>query len=412
MKRCAAGMGAIALASGLAVSGAHAEVTLDKGYVGLETYYYPQDGSAAQKHGNAALIAQLELRERMGENVSAKLTPFARADAVDSHRSIFDLREAEVGYSAGRWRAAAGMRSISWSVTESVGVLPLQVADIVNQRDLAGDPAGQEKLGAAMATVSYQGEKTRIEAFALPWLRKRRFADVQAREHPFRGLIDLTDADVDYTSGAGAHRLGAAIRVERSFDSANVAFIQYRGYAPQPLVTPDFLSGRSTALYYLIDMSAVTIQAALGQWLLKTETAYFGTQQNPARFSAVPAGYWSSVSGTEYTFVNAFGGSDLGVFGEVLYDSRGRATNGTPFHQDIFFGVRWVSNDQSDSQMLCGVMRALDQRALVAQFQYQRRIGTHLQVDLTLRTFSAEQASPISAFNDDSVVFFRVRRFF
>jgi hypothetical protein len=412
MKRCAAGPGAIALVFVLTVPTVHAEVTLDKGYVGVETYYYPEDGSVVQKHGNAAVVSQLELRDRIGENVSARLTPFARADAVDSHRSIFDLREAEVGYASGPWRATAGMRSISWSVTESVGVLPLQVADIVNQRDLAGDPAGQEKLGAAMATLSYQGEKTRIEAFALPWFRKRRFPDAQAREHPFRGLIDLTHSDVDYTSGAGAHRPGAAVRIERSFDSANVAFIQYRGYAPQPLIAPDFQTGRSAELYYLIDMSAVTVQAALGQWLLKTETAYFGTQQNPARFTAVPSSYWSSVSGTEYTFVNAFGGSDLGVFAEALYDSRGRAPNGTPFHRDIFFGVRWVSNDQSDSQMLCGVMRALDQRALVAQFQYQRRIGTHLQVDLTLRTFNAERASPISAFNDDSVVFFRLRRFF
>ena len=157
---------AVGLAVGYAGPEAYAQVTLDKGYLGLETYYYPQDGSPVQKHGNAAAIGQLELRGRWGEGVSAKLTPFARVDAVDSHRSLFDAHEAEVEYAAGRWRAQLGMRMLSWSVTESVGVLPAQVVDIINQRDLAGDPAGQEKLGAAMATVSYQGDKFRLEGFA------------------------------------------------------------------------------------------------------------------------------------------------------------------------------------------------------------------------------------------------------
>ena len=403
---------AVGLAVGYAGSDAHAQVSLERGYVGLETYYYPQDGSPIQKHGNAAAIGQLELRGRWGEGLSAKLTPFARVDAVDSHRSLVDAHEAEVEYSAGRWRAQLGMRMLSWSVTESVGVLPAQVVDIINQRDLAGDPAGQEKLGTAMGTISYQGDNFRLEGFVLPWFRKRKFPDEMARENPFQGLINLTDASVQYTSGAGTHLMGAAVRAEHSSDNANVALIQYRGYAPQPLIMPNFVLGKAAELYYLIDMTGLTIQATVGRWLLKTETAYFATRENASRFAAVPAGYWSSVSGFEYTFVNAFGGADLGVFVEGLFDSRGRATNGTPFHEDVFAGVRWVPNDQSDTQILAGLMSGLDQHALVAQFQFQRRIGTHYQVDLRLRTYNAAKDSPLSAFNEDSVVFLKLRRFF
>jgi hypothetical protein len=406
---CVAG---VALAAGCAGPNVYAQVRLDRGYLGLETYYYPQDGSPVQKHGNAAVIGQLELRGHWGEGLSAKLTPFARVDAIDSHRSLFDAHEAEVEYSAGRWRAQLGMRMLSWSVTESVGVLPAQVVDIINQRDLAGDPAGQEKLGTAMATISYQGDSFRLEGFALPWFRKRKFPDETARENPFQGLVNLTDATVRYTSDSGAHRMGAAVRAEYSSDHANVALIQYQGYAPQPLIVPDFVTGRAAELYYLIDMTGLTVQATLGQWLLKTETAYFGTRENSSRFAGVPASYWSSVSGVEYTFVNAFGGTDLGLFAEGLFDSRGRATNGTPFHEDVFAGVRWVANDQSDTQILGGVMSGLDQHALVAQFQFQRRIGTHYQVDLRLRTYNAAKDSPLSAFNEDSVVFLKLRRFF
>jgi hypothetical protein len=396
----------------MAAPGARADISVEKGNVGLETYFYPEDGAATQKHGNAALISQIELHARMSEAWSAKLTPFVRLDAIDSHRNIFDAREAELDYRNGRWRAAAGMRSISWSVTESVGVLPHQVVDIINQRDLAADPTGQEKLGAAMATVSYQGEQTMVEAFVLPWFRDRRFPDMQAREHPFRSAIDVAGADVDYTSAAGQWRPGVAIRLERSFDSANVALIQYRGYAPQPLISPNFQNGKSAALYYLIDMSAFTAQATFGKWLLKSETAFFSTALNPAGFPQIPSDYWSTVSGVEYSFVNVFGGSDLGVFAEGLYDSRGHAANGTPFNKDVFVGVRWVANDQSDSDLICGVLRDLDRRALVAQLQYQRRIGTHMHFQMILRTFNAEAKSPVNAFTDDSVAFVRLRHFF
>src|SRR5204863_459050 len=100
-----------------------------------------------QKHGNAALISQLDMRAALTDAWSAKLTPFVRADAVDSERSGADLREAELDCAEGAWRYTVGMARVSWSVTESVNVIPHQVVDIVNQRDLAGDPAGQEKLG-------------------------------------------------------------------------------------------------------------------------------------------------------------------------------------------------------------------------------------------------------------------------
>lgn len=412
MDRYAILLGVVAFTALLIEHDAKADVTLDKGYVGAETYYYPKDGAAVQQHGNAAIVSQVELRARMSERWTAKLTPFARYDAVDSHRDTFDLREAEVGYSNGAWRAAAGLRSISWSVTESVGVLPHQVVDVVNQRDLAGDPSGREKMGAAMVTASYQFESTVIEAMVLPWFRERRFADRRAREHPFRAAVDLADPTVEYSSDAGAEYVGGALRVERSFDAANIAFMQYRGYAPQPLITPHASTGRSTAFYYLVDMSAFTVQATLGKWLIKSEAAYFGTSQDASRFAGVPSDYWASVSGVEYTFVNAFAGTDLGVFAEGMYDSRGDAPNGTPFHKDVFFGIRWVPNDQADSQLLCGVMSSLDEHAQVAQLQYQRRIGTSLQFELILRTFDAARTSPISAFNDDSVGFFRLRGFF
>lgn len=399
------------LTSCWAVAAFAGDTQLEKVYFGMETYYYPVNGTPPQNHGSAALTSQFELQSTLGKHWSARITPFARVDSSDSHRSIFDLREAELDYADGRWRLAAGVRRLSWSVTESVNIVPHQVVDIVNQRDLAGDPAGQEKLGAAMGMVSYQGESTLVQAYLLPWFRPRRFGSVEAREQPFRGAVDLND-EIHYVSGAEQHRPGAALRLEQSFDAVNLALIQYRGYAPQPIVEPDFATGKSTQLYYLVDMSALTVQATYGKWLLKTETAYFNTRSNPDRFTEIPGAYWATVSGIEYTFVRVFGDSDLGVIAEWMHDSRGDGPSGTPFQNDVFAGLRWAPNDQADSQFLGGIATDLDQRAAIFQLQYKRRIGEQIEAEAVGRAFRAEASNALHALEDDPVVLLRVRYFF
>jgi hypothetical protein len=394
-----------------AASASAAQASLDKGFVGMETYFYPQEGAPGQNESVSAMMSQVELHLTMGKNWSSTVTPFLRLDAVDSHRSLFDFREAELNYADGPWRYALGMRRLSWSVTESVNIVPHQLVDIMNQRDLAGHPAGQEKMGAAMGMVSWQGDSTLVQAFVLPWFRPRRFGSTEAREHPFRGTIDLND-NIDYTSAADRYRLNAALRVERSFDSADLALIQYQGYAPQPLISPDFSTGKSSQLYYLIDMSAFTLQATAGKWLFKSETAYFNTDLNPDRFTAIPDNYWATVSGIEYTFVRAFGDSDLGVIAEWMYDSRGLAPNSTPFQEDVFVGLRWVANDQADSTFLGGVAMDLEQRANIFQMQFQRRFGTHVELQIVGRAFSAEARNPLNALSDDTMLLGRLRYFF
>jgi len=385
---------------------------IDKGYVGVETYYYPNDGADIQAHGSTALIAQLDTRSVLSERWSAKLTPFVREDRVDESRRSFDLREAELDYTSGSWMFAAGMRQMSWSVTESVNVIPFQVVDIINQRNLAGDPSGQEKLGAAMLMLSYQSDRDLVQGFYLPWFRDRKFPDVTAREHPFQGAIDL-NTDPQYTNSADEYYRGIALRWEHAFDAANLALIGYRGYAPQPVIIPDVGTGKSTNLYYLVDMYGLTLQATLGEWTIKSEMAYNDTSRNPDRYaSVVPDNYFSTASGVEYTLVRLIGQSDVGLFAEWLYDSRGPDGGGSVFQNDVFVGARWVANDTQDTNCLGGVVRDLDERAAVYHFQCQRRIGSHLQLQAIVRAFSAEQHNPLNAVEDDTLIFLKLRYYF
>jgi len=106
------------------------------------------------------------------------------------------------------------------------------------------------------------------------------------------------------------------------------------------------------------------------------------------------------------------GDADFGVIAEWMHDSRGDGPNGTPFHNDIFAGLRWVPNDQADSQFLGGIARDLSKRAAVFQLQYKRRIGRQLESEVVGRAFRAVASSPLHALQDDSVLLLRLHYFF
>lgn len=387
-------------------------LSLEKAYLGIEGYFYPRDGFPGQNHGNFAVTSEFEFKADLSESWKGKITPFVRGDPSNDHRNRFDLREAAIEFANDQWKAYGGMGKVSWSVTESVNIIPYQVVDIVNQRDLAADPSGQEKLGAAMLAGYYQGETTLAQLIVLPWFRKRPFPRQQMRENPLGGAINLDDQTV-FTSSASEHRVNAALRLEKQIDSANVAFIQYRGYAPQPVVVPDFRTGGSTSLYYLVDMTGVTAQAAVGSWLLKTEIAYSNTRLNgDSSHIAIPRSYTSSVTGVEYTFVRFAGESDLGILAEWIRDTRGNGANGTPFPRDFFVGARWVANDASDTQVLGGLVRNLDNYDTVYQIQYERRLLEKYWLHVAARAYSAKDESPLAPFKRDNVVYARLKYYF
>lgn len=383
---------------------------LSKGNLGVETYYYPRNGAPGQEHGNFAAAAQLEFYGELSDKWGVKFTPFARLDAVDESRNKFDAREAYVEYFDGPWMATAGMRKLSWSVTESVNLVPHQVVDILNQRDLAADPAGKEKLGTPMLTLGYQGDTFLLEGYLLPWFRDRVYPDTEAREHPFQGFVDLP-GHVEYTSPAEQHRLGAAVRLETIVGSSNIAFIQYEGYAPQPTFSFDPLTGDLQSLYYLVDMSAVTAQAAFGTWLLKTETAYFNTGLNRSEYD-VPDNYFSTVSGVEYTFIRPSATADLSLIAEWMYDDRGDGLDGVQFQNDVFLGVRWVANDLYGTEIMGGIVRDLEDYAGVLHLQFQRRIAEKWRLEAIFRAFDAEDKNPMSAITDDTLINIKLRYFF
>ncbi|HFD87009.1 MAG TPA: hypothetical protein ENJ35_04970 [Gammaproteobacteria bacterium] len=386
---------------------ASCNIQLTRGYIGLEGYLYPRDSEADQKHGNLAVVTSMEWGGALGRDTDFRLRPLARFDTIDQKRNKLDLQDAYIERTMGRWNALAGMRMVSWSVTETVNVIPHEVVDIINQRDLAADPAGKEKLGTPMFGLIYNGDRVYVEGYVLPYFRERLFPSVQAREHPFQGRVDLRNADTRYTSGSEQWRPGYALRVELVTGSVNAAFIQYRGYQPQPLVDVDNV-GEANQLYYLVNLSAVTVQAALGSWLLKTETGYFNTHLNNNGFE-IPSNYWSAVTGFEYTFIRPEARPDISAILEWMYDTRGDGRLGVQFQNDVFAGFRWVANDLFSSEAILGVVSDLHGRGDIYHAQYQRRLADSWYLKLVGRLYSAQRDTALHAFEKDTMLYAKIK---
>lgn len=388
-----------------------APLVLDKASIGVEGYYYPQQGFPGQGQGTHAFIFEAETHAKIDSKNFFVLTPFARYDPEHTNRSSFDLREAGFKHIDGPWQFYAGMGKVSWSTTEAPNIIPFQTVDVINQRDLRADPTGQEKLGAPMISLAHQGRSVGTQFYLLPLFRPRIFPEPYERENPSAGTVNLNDNNI-YTDSQGQKSLGAALRVEAVTENVNAAFIQYHGYAPQPLIFPDYATRSSTNLYYQVNMSGVTVQATYGSLLLKGETAYYNTGVSKSYSDQIPGNYVTSNLGAEYTLVHFSGDSDLGLLVEWLKDTRGDGPNGNVFSNAVFMGGRWVANNDNDAQITGGVLQTLNHNDTVMQIQYETRLLGKFWLVLGARGYSIRSNTALKAFNSDDVIYSRLKYFF
>lgn len=379
-----------------------------KGNVGVEGYYYPRSVNTGQNHGETAVFGELELADYFQDRWQVRITPFFRYDPSESARDKLDLTEAFIEYVDDAWIARVGMIKLSWSVTEAVNIVPHQVVDIVNQRDFSGNPDGTEKLGAAALSLAYQSDDTLVEVFMLPWLRERRFPSTEAREHLFRGQIDLR-VDPTYAGRRGEFRPAFALRAERVVGNTNLALILYSGYSPAPSITPG-PGGKARVHYYLQDMVGLTVQSAVGTWLLKSETALVNTHDEVEYM--VPDDYVSTVSGVEYTFIRPAATDDITAIAEWMYDSRGDDHLGSQYQNDLFIGARWTANDFDGSFVLGGSVIDLEDGSVTLHLEYSRRLWEQWRMEAVFRNHFASDGNALGALEDDLLLQFSLSRFF
>ncbi|MEM1315340.1 MAG: hypothetical protein AAGI51_12345, partial [Pseudomonadota bacterium] len=101
------------------------------------------------------------------------------------------------------------------------------------------------------------------------------------------------------------------------------------------------------------------------------------------------------------------------MIGEHLHDTRGRGRSAEPlFGSDVFAGARLTWNDVQDTELLGGAIIDYESGAIQASFEFQRRIGDRVLLEVEGRAFDGSGDPLVEPLSEDQMLVVRVTRFF
>lgn len=371
------------------------------GFIESELRAFPdnsEDGVSSHFTGSFALAPKVTFNWDGGDQ-QIVIAPFGRVDVQDDGRTHADIREAKYAGAFGPWEFRLGFDSVFWGVTESV-----HLVDIINQDDALEDIDQEDKLGQLMANVRYVSDFGTFSFYALPWSRERDFAGSKGRPNtPLR----IDRSQTQWQSDDEDWRFTWAARWSHAAGPFDIGLSYFSGNARDPrlLLGQDALGAPVLIPRYdVIKQAGVDVQATFGPLLLKTEAIHQWNDFDD--FAAIAAGF-------EYTFFNVGDGAgDLGVLAEYLYDERDNNLL-APFEDDLFFGLRWSSNDVAGTQILAGAVVDLDGNGNAINVEMSRRIGSKWSISLDARFFTGvDNGDPLLFLKDDDFIQLRIARYF
>jgi hypothetical protein len=347
------------------------------GNVSAEMQAFPQSAQdPRQDDWNLSFALEPEFKWRNKESgLTVQFNPFARYDMADDERSHADLRELSLRKEFGESDLLVGVSKVFWGAMESV-----HWVDVINQTDLIENIDGEAKLGQPMINYNQFTDYGRFSFFVLPGFRDRTFpgADGRLRVHP------RIDADKPlYESGAEEGHVDFALRWSKSFGDVDVGVSWFHGTSREPTYVPDLLSSGEVILrpyYEIVDQIGIDGTWNLDDWLFKSEVMVRSGQGDESFFRAG--------AGVEYTFYGVAGsGVDVGVIGELLYDSSGNNPI-NPFENDIAYGARIAFNDIRDSVLLVTAVTDLRDGSTFFNLEASMRFGEHWVATAQARAFA------------------------
>ena len=371
------------------------------GYLEGQIRGFTQDAlSPEQENRTLSLAFEPEFYQAWDEDrQSLTFTPFLRWDAQDDARSHGDIRELQWIYAGDRWELRAGIGKVFWGVTEA-----WHLVDIINQTDLVENPDLEQKLGQPMLKLSLERDWGILDFYALPYFRERTFpgAEGRLRTHP-RVETDLAT----YESDREQRHVDFALRWSHYIGDWDIGLAHFNGTSRDPILLPALTDTSEPVLapyYPLIRQTSLDLQATKGDWLWKLEALHRSGLGDP---------YSAATGGFEYTFVGlADSAMDLGILAEYLYDERGdQATQ--PFENDLFLGLRLTANDVQSSELLTGIIHALDSSATLYNLEASRRLGATWKLSAQARFWiDIPKDDPMFDFSRDDYVELSLARYF
>jgi len=217
------------------------------------------------------------------------------------------------------------------------------LVDIVNQTDLVENIDGEDKLGQPILRYQRFGDWGTLEAYVLPYFRRRTFEGEDGR---LNGGFVVAEDDPIYASGAGSSHLDFALRYAQTFGNVDLGFSWFSGTSREPNLFAALIPDATTVrpFYPQIDQVGADIQLTQGSWLVKLEAIRRSINQPniPLPVRDQPD-YTAATVGVEYTLVSLFGSSyDLGLLSEYSWDQRDEKAFSV-FQNDLFLGHVWPS---------------------------------------------------------------------
>ena len=358
--------------------------------LGAETRVFFQDPLFDSQVENAQLSFSIspEVKwqtEDRGQRAS--FIGFTRFDSEDDERTHSDIRELFYARSWDSLTLTAGINKVFWGVTESV-----HLVDIINQTDLVEDIDQEDKLGQPMIQLSSQKDWGRVEAFVLPYFRKRTFTSEDGRF--YLGLP--VDDDAAFQSDDDEQHLDWALRYSHFIGDIDIGMHLFDGTNREPQLRL-MSNGSLRPFYEQIQQFGLDAQYTYDAWLLKLETIYRASDFD--EFAA-------AVAGLEYTlFQVADSTMDLGLLLEYQYDDRDQNVTFSFADNDFFLAARLGLNDIQDTSVLAGVVIDADTSSQFFNVEAERRLGNRFVAELRARFLTnADQGDADFIFSQDDYV--------
>jgi len=386
------------------------------GFVAFETRLFTEQ---------ASYVEQQDYRDQWGSQISLALNPewyrqwnggndvitfrpFYRIDSVDDKRQHGDIRELVWLHAQDDWELTLGIDQVFWGVSESQ-----HLVDIINQTDAVESIDGETKLGQPMLSVKLIKDWGVVEAFVLPYFRERTFAGKDGRLRP---SLAIDGGNAIYQSSNEDRHVDYALRWSHSIDILDIGLSYFTGTGrdPELAVTSGIEPGTigSYVPYYSqIQQFGIDAQLTLETILWKLEVIH-------RKMDAFDAKKYSDVVlirnanegvaaniGFEYTLVGIFEtDSDLGLLMEYQYGSEDFLLEAK---DNVFFGNRWVLNNEDGTEFLFGLVQNLNQggeRSVFVEASARINHALRWRVDAWLLQADDDKQSTISAIEKDDFI--------
>ena len=359
----------------MGTAGAAAQTLDFSGDASLQARWYPQSAAfPGQDSSTAGMVFEPTLYAEAAQGTSFTLTPLYRYDSADSKRTHGDLREAYLlmfgDWGEHAWELRLGLDRVFWGVAELHNLV-----DIVNQLDLVEHPRDRPKLGQPMAHLTVSGDWGIVEAFLLPYHRKRTFPGPSGRLRS-RYLID---DEAQYESGAEERHVDFAARYSNALGPLDFGLSAFVGTSREPAFLISDQSGPLpgvdaplTPYYEQIRQFGVDAQLTTEPWLYKMEAIHRSGARN---LLGQEEDYRAFIFGLERSVYSVLGtAADITVLGEWLYDDRGRRA-ASVWANDLFIAAFLALNDVHGTQLGIGILGDLRHDFRAMNFEWSRRLS-------------------------------------